>query len=89
MESNLIISEHAIDKFIAETGCKKNRQYVESRLRKLFKKAVKTELPSEIKVERFLRNGSEDASYYELSQWRMVVSGCVMVTFERKYPKKK
>lgn len=82
---NLRISSHAIDKYLNETGCQKDREYAEKRLLELYEKSTKVDLPSDISVTRLLRNGVEQADYYEYAQWRMVVVGSVMVTFERKF----
>lgn len=86
---NLKISSHAIDKYLNETGCRKDREYAEKRLLELYEKSTQVDLPSDIRVTRLLRNGVEQATYHEYAQWRMVVVGSVMVTFERKFRTKK
>jgi len=83
--NDLKISSHAIDKYLAETGCHKDREYAEERLLEFYKKSTKVDLPPDIQVTRLLRNGIEQATYHEYAQWRMVVVEGVMVTFERKF----
>lgn len=82
---NIKISKHAVDKYIMETGCKRGEKYAEKRIREIFGKSVQVDLPSDIKIYRLLNNGIDQATYHERGQWRMVLVGGVMVTFERKY----
>lgn len=84
-----IVSSHAIDKFLSETGCKNSRSYAEKRILKMYDKSEQVYLPQDISTTRLLRNGINEATYYEYAQWRMVVVNGIMVTFERKFKKRK
>jgi hypothetical protein len=79
-----VVTEHAVDKYLAITGCK-DRYKAKRRLREWFRRAKRCSIPDNFKVERILNNDFKEARYYEFNQYRFVVVDGEMVTFEEKY----
>lgn len=96
MEIDLIISEHAIDKFIFLNPNFTDRDKARKVLIKLFKTAKKVKINPTIAAIRLMNNKKlynnndyKKADYYEVNGHRFVVVDNTVVTFEKKYKGKK
>lgn len=81
------VTKHAVDKYMALTGCT-DRRRARLKILELLGKSRKAEIPPDKLVRRLINNkkGGEyyPAEYFEIDRWRITVTNGRIVTFENK-----
>lgn len=88
---DILISEHAVDRYMDLTG-KSDRERARITIKNMFDRAKKVKLSPEITALRILNsrkqyndNQLREAEYWEYDAYRMVIVDGTMVTLEKKY----
>ena len=95
MADEIVISEHAVDRYMSLTY-KRDRERARETIKNMFEKAERVKLSPEITAQRIINsrkqyndNQLREASYYEYDAYRMVVVDGTMVTLEKKFKDRK